>query len=174
LKQVPVALQQEFNYLVPEGGYGEKGASGASTILDHTDYDFTHCCCAVGTGTMMAGLINAVSPTQEITGISVLKNSLSQESEVGQLVTNKRNNWTLQHDYHFGGYAKHSPLLIDYMNEFYRATGIPSDFVYTAKLFYAVQDLAGHDFFPPGSRLLLIHSGGLQGNRSFEKGMLIF
>ncbi|RYG44824.1 MAG: hypothetical protein EOO01_18800 [Chitinophagaceae bacterium] len=60
------------------------------------------------------------------------------------------------------------------MNEFYADTGIPTDFVYTAKLFYAVADLARKQFFPQNSDLLVIHSGGLQGNRSLAKGSLIF
>jgi 1-aminocyclopropane-1-carboxylate deaminase len=123
---------------------------------------------------MMAGLINAISSSQELTGISVLKNNHSLQSEVEYLVTNRENRWSIQEDYHFGGYAKSSPVLIDFMNSFYRRTGIPSDFVYTAKLFYAIHELARNNFFPPGSRLLVIHSGGLQGNSSLEKGTLIF
>ena len=78
------------------------------------------------------------------------------------------------HDYHFGGYAKWEPRLIYFMNEYYRQTSIPSDFVYTGKLFYGISDLAAKKYFPPGSRLLLIHSGGLQGNQSLDKGTLIF
>ena len=75
---------------------------------------------------------------------------------------------------HFGGYAKHQPALLQFMNEFYRQTGIPSDFVYTGKLFYAINDLVEKNYFPAGSKLLLIHSGGLQGNESLATGSLIF
>jgi 1-aminocyclopropane-1-carboxylate deaminase/D-cysteine desulfhydrase-like pyridoxal-dependent ACC family enzyme len=78
------------------------------------------------------------------------------------------------HDYHFGGYAKQSPELLLFMNEFYKTTGIPTDFVYTGKLMYAIHDLIQKNFFPPGSEILLIHSGGLQGNKSLPERTLMF
>ncbi|MGZ5219869.1 MAG: 1-aminocyclopropane-1-carboxylate deaminase, partial [Chitinophagaceae bacterium] len=71
-------------------------------------------------------------------------------------------------------YAKHQPALLGFMNEFYKQTRIPSDFVYTGKLFYAISDLIGKNYFPAGSKLLVIHSGGLQGNISLPPGTLIF
>ena len=174
LKRIPLSLQNDANYLIPEGGFGERGAAGASTILDKIDKNFTHYCCAIGTGTMMAGLINAVLPGQQVIGASVMKNNYALNENVRSLVINKPEEWQIIHDYHFGGYAKHTPELIRFMNEFCRQTGIPSDFVYTGKLFYAISDLFRADFFPSGSRLLLVHSGGLQGNNSLEKGTLIF
>ena len=78
------------------------------------------------------------------------------------------------HDYHFGGYAKKTAKLISFMNEFFKQTGIPTDFVYTAKMFYALKDLVAADYFPPGSQILAIHSGGLQGNSSLPAGSLLF
>jgi 1-aminocyclopropane-1-carboxylate deaminase len=173
-KMIPAILQDQANYVISEGGYGQKGAEGAATILDYTQKDFTHYCCAAGTGTMMAGLVNAIPPGQTVIGISVLKNNTGLDADVRALARNEKKEWQVIHDYHFGGYAKHKPALFSFMNEFYRQTGIPSDFVYTGKLFYAINDLAGSGFFPAGSRLLLVHSGGLQGNNSLEKGTLIF
>jgi 1-aminocyclopropane-1-carboxylate deaminase len=174
-KKVPIEFQNDEYYFIPEGGYSEKGAAGATTILDYCEKkDFTHYCCAVGSGTMMAGLINGALPHQVITGISVLKNNFDQEADVKALLSNKERNFTIIHDYHFGGYAKHKRELIEFMNTFYQQTTIPSDFVYTGKLFYAIHDLINKNFFPPGSKLLLIHSGGLQGNASLSKGTLIF
>jgi 1-aminocyclopropane-1-carboxylate deaminase len=123
---------------------------------------------------MMAGLINAVSAGQQVIGTAVLKNNHALNENVRSLLSNQSKEWQIIHDYHFGGYAKHKPELLRFMNEFYEQNGIPSDFVYTGKLFYAVNDLIAAGFFAPGSRLLLIHSGGLQGNSSLEKGTLIF
>jgi 1-aminocyclopropane-1-carboxylate deaminase len=165
------------NYTINEGGYGKMGVAGAATILDLCELnDITHICCAVGTGTMMAGLVNAASSFQKIIGISVLKNNQSLEKEIAALIDDqsKEKSWKLFHGFHFGGYAKQSPSLIHFMNELYAATGVPTDFVYTAKLFYSVNDLAAKDFFPSGSHILIIHSGGLQGNDSLPKGTLIF
>jgi 1-aminocyclopropane-1-carboxylate deaminase len=76
--------------------------------------------------------------------------------------------------FHFGGYAKCSATLIRFMNDWYEKTGIPSDFVYTGKLFFAFDHLVRNGFFRPGSSILLIHSGGLQGNASLQRGTLIF
>lgn len=173
-KKVPGELQSEEYYFIPEGGYGKRGAEGASGILEYCKKDFTHCCCAVGTGTMMAGIIKAVVPDQKVIGISVMKNNPELEQNVQALISEERKEWQIIHDYHFGGYAKHKPALISFMNEFYRQTNIPSDFVYTGKLFYAIDDMIKNNFFPPESRLLLIHSGGMQGNISLNKGTLIF
>jgi 1-aminocyclopropane-1-carboxylate deaminase len=173
-KKIPAILQPGDYYIINEGGYGETGAKGASTMLDHCNKTYTHYCCAVGTGTMMAGLVNAVSPTQTVLGISVMKNNTALKEMIQTLVTDTGKNWKIIHDYHFGGYAKHQPALLQFMNEFYKQTSIPSDFVYTGKLFFAISDLIGKNYVPANSKLLLIHSGGLQGNSSLPGDTLIF
>jgi len=162
---------------IPEGGYGIQGAEGASTLLTiQNTQSFDTIICAVGTGTMMAGLIKAAAPHQKIIGISVLKNNLSIDAEINALLTSKesKKNFEIIHGYDFGGYAKHTPTLINFMNDCYTQMELPLDFVYTAKLIYGVKDLASKGKFAPTSKILLIHSGGLQGNRSFKKGTLLF
>jgi len=174
-KRIPEHLFKKQNYIIPEGGYGETGARGATTILDYCDKSiYTHFFCATGTGTMTAGLINGSSAQQQVTGISVLKNNSDLGNAIKALIEDTGKNFALLHDYHFGGYAKYKPALIDFMNNWYSITGIPSDFVYTGKLFFAINDLAANNFFHAGSRILVIHSGGLQGNNSLPKGMLNF
>lgn len=172
---IPEELNNNGYYIIPEGGYGIKGAEGAATILEYCKKEtYTHICCAAGTGTMTAGLILGSLPVQQIISVSVLKNNLSLEEEIVSLTKKEDYRFEVIHQYHFGGYAKHKQELIDFMNDFYRHTAIPSDFVYTGKLFFAVNDMIHHDFFPEKSKLLLIHSGGLQGNTSLSKGTLIF
>lgn len=174
-KIIPASIQSDNYYCINEGGYGEKGATGAAAILTYCNKEtYSHICCAAGTGTMAAGLINASFASNTITAISVLKNNFELEEKIKSLVTNHQQNFSIIHDYHFGGYAKYKPGLIRFMNEYYSSTNIPSDFVYTGKLFFAIDDLIRNNYFAPGSRLLLIHSGGLQGNCSFNKGTLIF
>lgn len=173
-----IAENQDPNWAwIPEGGYGITGAEGAKsmlTIKDTSSYDTI--ICAVGTGTMMAGLIKAAAPHQKVIGISVLKNNVSIDAEIKALLTTEEVNkgFEMIHDYHFGGYAKHTPALIDFMNECYKKMELPLDFVYTAKLMYGARDLATKGKFEPSSKILVIHSGGLQGNRSFKKGTLRF
>ncbi len=106
-------------YWIPEGGRGAKGVQGAATILQATDTSsFTHIICAVGTGTMLAGLLSAALPAQQVIGISVLKNHLSLEDEVRAMLPPEKEtrSFHILHDYHFGGYAKHPPALLQFMN----------------------------------------------------------
>ena len=161
------ALQKEFPgyFIIPEGGAGMEGEKGAAEILQHTNgKKYTHITCAVGTGTMFNGLVRAASANQEVIGIIVLKG--------WEQINDTRG--THFYDYHFGGYAKYDTALIDFMNDLFRRTNIPTDFVYTGKLAFAIFDLIKKDYFAPASKILLVHSGGLQGNASLQKGSLIF
>ena len=174
-ENVPDELKGNEYYHIPAGGYGIIGTEGAATILNFCKKEnYTDICCAAGTGTMTAGLIKNSLPTNRIISISVLKNNPDIEKSIRLLNGNNTKEFRFINDYHFGGYAKQKTALIDFMNEFFRQTGIPSDFVYTGKLFFAVNDLINNNFFPPGSKLLIVHSGGLQGNVSLSKGTLIF
>lgn len=162
------SLKKEFSlyYIIPEGGAGPEGEKGAGEILQHFDRNnYTHIACAVGTGTMFNGIKNALSPSQQLIGIVVLK---------GWKEEKKTNTDKLICDYHFGGYAKYNAVLIGFMNDLFGSTGIPTDIVYTGKLAYAIFDMIKHDHFLPASKILMIHSGGLQGNVSLQKGSLIF
>ena len=179
-KFIPPLVLDRYNkeeiYIINEGGYGEKGVEGAKDILHQIDSSsYTHILDALGTGTTVAGLIESSAKHQTIIGVSSLKNNFSLQQEIEWFLSKEnRQRFQLIHDYHFGGYAKYTQELIDFMNEWYRQTNIPSDFVYTGKLFFAVNDLLEKNFFPPNSKLLIIHSGGLQGNQSLPKGTLIF
>ena len=179
-KIIPAEAFDRYNendvYLINEGGYGIKGSEGAKDILEQINSSsYTHILTAVGTGTTLAGLIEASASHQKITGIPVLKNNFSLQEEIENLIAKEnRERFTLLHDYHFGGYANYSKALISFMNEWFELTAIPSDFVYTGKLFFAVNELVRKNYFPDNSKLLVVHSGGLQGNRSLPKGTLIF
>lgn len=163
-------------FWINEGGYGIEGANGASTLHDYINPHNTHIICATGTGTTFAGLIKKALPHQTVIGINVLKGNTSIIDEINNLLTKEEQlkKYSMLHEYHFGGYAKHPKELIDFMNLFWKATSIPSDIVYTGKLFYAVNHLVAQDFFTEHSKLIVIHSGGLQGNYSLPNGILHF
>ncbi|MCH5598574.1 1-aminocyclopropane-1-carboxylate deaminase/D-cysteine desulfhydrase [Niabella ginsengisoli] len=167
-KHVPATFKSEDYYIIPEGGYSLLGAAGAATIPYHKDkYDLV--ACAVGTGTMMAGLINSKKTASQILGFSTLKNHTNLESEVLNLLLDKNEKMHINHNYHFGGYAKYTAELIQFMNDLFDQTGIPTDFVYTAKLFYGIQELITTGQIKTGSELLLIHSGGYKAIFPYEK-----
>jgi 1-aminocyclopropane-1-carboxylate deaminase len=198
-KKASILESNKYNpaiYFIDEGGYGTIGAKGAATILseqDTTHYDYI--ICAVGTGTMLAGCINAASPNQKIIGIPVLKNEGSIENEINALLLDKNNPnnnpnydphndssndkinsyfYTLMHQFHQGGYAKTNPTMIDFMNKLWDTEKIPTDIVYTSKLLFGVEQLIQENYFEKDASILVIHSGGLQGNRSLPVGTLKF
>ena len=153
-------------YIIPEGGAGIDGEKGASEILDLVEKEsYSHFICAIGTSTMFNGISKIIDEKQQVIGIPVLKGLKDLNHSV-------KNNFF--YDYHFGGYAKSTNELFRFMNDFYLQTNIPTDFVYNGKLCFAVSDLINKKYFPSGSKLLIIHSGGLQGNASLPKGTLIF
>ena len=167
--------QANNTYFVDEGGYGTLGAQGAATILSNEKINsYSHIICAVGTGTMMAGLINAAKPHQHVIGIPVLKNEATIRDEINQLIPTHKEQYTLLHDFHLGGYAKTNQAQFDFMNLLWQTDKIPTDIVYTSKLFMAVKSLMNTNYFAPTATILIIHSGGLQGNRSLPTGTLLF
>ena len=167
---------QPHQYLIPEGGYGALGVKGAETIWQHIPQNtYSHIICMVGSGTTLAGLIQGAPDQTQIIGISSMKNNMALHEEIAaQLQANLHHQIQLIHDYHFGGFAKHTPELIAFMTDLWNKDQLPSDIVYTGKLFYAVHDLIQKEFFPHESKLLLIHTGGLQGNASLPAGTLPF
>ncbi len=161
-------------YFIPEGGAGLHAIKGSEEILSLVDiHRYSHIICCMGTGTMYTGLLNASNPDQQVIGIPVLK-GMNWLPRTFTQSRQKSNFCKIINEYHFGGYAKKTAALIQFMNYFYLQTGIPTDFVYTAKLLFACTDLVAKNYFPMGSTILIIHSGGLQGNASLPDGSLIF
>ena len=161
---------------VPMGGEGVAGIMGVRELYSNFELSqYSHISCAVGTGTFLLGLLEWSGSGQEVLGVCSLK--VRPESEMIEKLVKSystRTNFKINYDYHFGGFGKVDPKLINFMNKLFNDTSVPSDFVYTAKLFYAIQDLAMRDHFPSDSRILVIHSGGLQGNRSLPVKTLSF
>ena len=172
------ALVKQFGdcYIIPEGGIGELGLNGAREILELVDISkYSHISAAIGTGTTIAGLLEKTAIDQELTGFSSMKNNNSLLSEIEVLINRSLpGRFRLVHDYHFGGYARYNNELLEWMNWFYDTQRIPLDFVYTGKMLYGIFDLVSKDYFPPDARILAVHSGGLQGNRSLPEGLLQF
>ncbi len=163
--------------LIPEGGAGLEGVRGSEEILNLVPVEkYTHICVAAGTGTTLAGLLNGSLPAQKLIGVSVLKGGRDLEPLDTTWIKTKESLdrvHVVQED-HFGGYAKHNGQLLDFMNEIFSESGIPTDFVYTGKLFFSVIRLVKMGLFSPGSRILVLHTGGLQGNRSLAAGLLAY
>ncbi|MEN9876920.1 MAG: 1-aminocyclopropane-carboxylate deaminase [Bacteroidota bacterium] len=155
-------LQQQYGafYLIPEGGTNAFAIQGCEEILTPEDASFDYVACAIGTGGTISGIINSVLPHQKVLGFPALKGNFLQD-EIRNFV--RQDNWELITDYHFGGYGKVTNDLIDWINQFYEQTQIPLDPVYTGKMVFGIVDLITKNYFPENAKILLIHTGGLQG-----------
>ncbi len=155
-------LKNELNdfYLVPEGGTNDFAIKGCEEILLEEDKQFDFVCCAVGTGGTITGLINSSSENQKIIGFPALKGDFLF-NDIRKFA--KKANWDLNLNYHFGGYGKINSELIAFLNDFYNKTNIPLDPIYTGKMMFGVIELINKGYFPENSKILVIHTGGLQG-----------
>ena len=159
--QFVAKLQETFGhfYLIPEGGTNALAVKGCREILHELDTKFTHISVAVGTGGTLSGLAEAAFDHQEILGFPALKGAFLQKDICN---FTQQNNWSLFESYHFGGYAKVTPTLVNFANQFNMDTGIVLDPIYTAKMVFGVMNLIANDYFESGAHILMIHTGGLQ------------
>lgn len=173
------SLQDQFGecIIIPEGGYHPSGAKGAALIMELTgDKYYSHICTAMGTATTLAGILSAAKPQQTIIGIQVLK-GITDTNERIQHLTGLHDiptNLQILPDYHFGGYAKKTDHLIQFMNQCWQQYRLPLDFVYTAKMLYGITDCIQNNHFEKGAEILCLHTGGLQGNKSLSLNTLMF
>jgi 1-aminocyclopropane-1-carboxylate deaminase len=172
------ALKNEWGecIIIPEGGYHALGAKGAALIYDLIkDNSYTHICTATGTATTLAGLL-LNGGDKKIISVPVLKGMNDIEERINFLFGNNFKPGMLQifNNYHFGGYAKKTQELTNFMNYLWQQHQLPTDFVYTAKLFFGVFDKIKNNYFEEHSNILCLHTGGLQGNSSLPAGTLLF
>ncbi len=172
-------LLEEFHerfgefYLVPEGGSNTLAVKGCEKILSPGEKDFNYYCCACGTGGTISGIIASLDGKKEIIGFPALRNGDFLLMDIVKLLDQysgrKYSNYSLNTDYHFGGYARWDMSLINFINRFNEKHHIRLDPVYTGKMLYGIYDMAEKGFFRSGSKILAIHTGGLQGIRGFNE-----
>jgi len=147
-------------YLLPEGGTNPLAVKGCEEVLTDKDAVYDFICLPLGTGGTMAGIVNSSKPHQKVIGFSALKGNFL-EKEIKKWTS--KSNWEITDEYCFGGYAKINEELVDFINVFKNKTHIPLDPIYTGKMIYGIFELVKTGFFPKNSRILAIHTGGLQG-----------
>ncbi|WP_340679947.1 pyridoxal-phosphate dependent enzyme [Paraglaciecola sp.] len=153
--------------IIPEGGSNKLALQGVGEIVSELSQNYDYIVAPVASGGTLAGLINVTrdSPSK-ILGIGVLKGQGYLEDLVQHLLPQSAHHWSINHNYHFGGYAKSSTELQDFCTDFYQQTQIEIEPIYSAKLFFALKDLLAKGFFPMDSKILALHTGGLQGART--------
>jgi 1-aminocyclopropane-1-carboxylate deaminase len=157
-------LRQEYpdSLIVPEGGSNILGIEGCKEIVEHISRDFNYIVLACGTGSTLAGIVSMLKPHQKAIGISVLKGEDSLTNFVLEHNPGRERSFQILFDYHFGGYAKKNNQLFKFVKEFYKTNNIPIDIVYTAKAMAGMCDLLEKNYFEPNSKILFVHTGGLQ------------
>jgi 1-aminocyclopropane-1-carboxylate deaminase len=163
------------SYFVDEGGACIEAVNGCAEIIAELPKDTDHIFCAAGTGTTAAGLLKGIHEAglkAQLHVVPVLKGGSFIEDEISKY-TSVKTQLTLHLDYHFGGYAKTTPELLNYMKSFVAEEGILIDQVYTAKMFYAVDDLLQKGYFKSGEKIVALHTGGLLGLMGIKENLFI-
>lgn len=169
-------LHKQFGdfYLVPEGGSNMLGVKGCMEIAKEIDMSFDYICTSCGTGATLAGIVLSLEEKQQAIGFSSLKGGEFLEEEVKAYIDGSLHSaqaperigqWWINHDYHFGRYAKVTKELEQFINDFWNVNKIPLDHVYTGKMMFGIYDMIRTGFFVPGEVIVALHTGGMQGSK---------
>ncbi len=162
------SIRNQFGdvYIIPEGGTNELAVRGcaefAKTLEQEIDFDYL--CLPIGTGGTMAGMIEGLSSNKKVIGFSSLKGGDFLKDEIQSLISGTKLNWQVNTDFHFEGYGKTTPELLKFVEDMKKNNQLPLDRVYTAKMMMGVCNLIRQNYFKLGSTILVLHTGGLQGN----------
>ncbi len=154
-------------YHVPEGGSNAEGVKGCMEIAPEIGVPYDVLCAPCGTGTTLAGIIASVPEGKKVMGFPVLKGGDFLYKEIqtflGETGVHVGDNWGLQCGYHFGGYAKWNEELMSFIHQFKELHDIQLDQVYTGKMMFGLMEMIGQNYFLPGTSIVALHTGGLQG-----------
>lgn len=177
-------LQIQFpnSFIVPEGGSNTLALRGMSEVIDELNQqlEFDSLLCPVGSGGTLAGLVLGDAEQHNIIGVGVLKQGADNQdylkNEVKALLPNRAKNyknWHIENEMHRGGYAKFSVLDEKRILDFSNTTNIPFEPVYSGKMLLALLDLVEQGYFPAGHKIVMLHTGGLQGLGGLAERKLI-
>ena len=164
------AMAREMQaYWLPEGGSNVWGLKGAAEVVEEIYAELTpeYLFVSVGSGGTLAGIAQVLPSTCRLVGISSFVNARitkKLETEYGL----KLANYSHIDDYRFGGFGKYRTELIDFAMRFYERCRIPLDPIYTVKTAWAILEMAKKGMIPSGSRVVMLHTGGLQGWKGFR------
>jgi 1-aminocyclopropane-1-carboxylate deaminase len=156
-------------YWLPEGGAQALALKGVAELVREIDMPYDMLCVPCGTGTTLAGIIEAVPESISVMGFAALKNAGFLTADVESLLSRPYANWQINPDYHFGGFAQVNAELMAFIEAFELKTHVPLEPVYTGKMLYGLYDLIAKGCFKPGRRIIAVHTGGLQGKRGFDQ-----
>ncbi len=159
-------------YIVPEGGNNVLGAEGAAEISSYIPEAANLVALPVGTGTTFTGIRQSLPAAKTMLGFCGMKGGEYLQPIIQEHLQEHAQEhlgpWHITAEYHFGGFARHTPQLIQFINSFYQKQGIGLDFVYTAKMMFGLYELIAQNRIENGSHIIALHTGGLQGNNSIK------
>ena len=161
---------QKGEYWLPEGGAMCLALQGVAELVTEINLDYDVLCVPCGTATTLAGIVRA-TPNKQVIGFAALKGAEYLNQEVNALLKSTachNDRWLIQHQYHFGGFAKIKPELLHFIRQFEQVQQIKLEPIYTGKMLYGIYDLISQGYFKSGQKIIAIHTGGLQGNRGFS------
>ena len=160
-------LQAQFpnTVIIPEGGSQQAAIRGVQEMVQEITLPFDSIVAPVASGATLAGIVSSLSPSQTAHGIGVLKGEGYLESLVLQFLPKKTHPFTIHHQFHCGGYAKIPKYLADFCDEFNQSMPFKIEGVYSGKVFWALKHLLVTHAFAPRQRIIIVHTGGLQGAR---------
>jgi 1-aminocyclopropane-1-carboxylate deaminase/D-cysteine desulfhydrase-like pyridoxal-dependent ACC family enzyme len=160
-------------YLLPEGGSNDLALTGCAEIVTDIDAAFDIITVPSGTGATLAGIVSALNSGQHGVGFAVLKGADFLRRDVGTLLFERglatAKNWRIENSYHFGGYARTTAALVAFIKQFKSDFGIELDAVYTGKMLFGLFDMISKGKFDRGTRIVAVHTGGVQGNAGFPE-----
>jgi 1-aminocyclopropane-1-carboxylate deaminase len=159
-------LDPDSTFILPEGGANELALKGCAEIVNELEIDFDYICSACGTGTTIAGIASNLKPHQQAIGFVVLKHDKLQQ-EIIEKFPNLKSEISILNS-HFGGYAKTTPELIQFIKDFYNQHQILLDYVYTGKLMFGIFDLMAKNYFRENSTIIAVHTGGVTNASVFD------
>lgn len=155
-------------YWIPEGGSAALALAGVGELVHEITLDYDYLAVPCGTGTTLAGLLQQTPAQASVIGFAALKNSGFLEAEVCELLNGSipAASWQINANYHFGGFAKSTRELQQFMQQFEALTAIALEPIYTGKMLFGIYDLVRQGYFKRGERIIALHTGGLQGRRA--------
>lgn len=163
--RVLASLREEFGdfYLIPEGGSNSHALAGCREVVDEIDVEFDVICCPCGTGGTLAGISSTLSGQRRALGFSVLKGGQFLADDMRKMQIEAfgaaSENWSIDYDFHMGGFARRKPELVSFMDNFEARHGLKLEWVYVAKMMYGIFSLVESAAFAPGSVLVAVVTG---------------
>jgi 1-aminocyclopropane-1-carboxylate deaminase len=150
-------------YIIPEGGSNDLGVRGCMEIAHEIGGRGDLICCPCGSGGTLAGIAGGLNDGQAALGFSALRGGQFLNDAVSDLQVSAfgevKGSWGINTEFHFGGFAKRPPILLDFVEEFETDHGVRLESVYVAKMLYGVMSLIRREAFQSGTRIVAVVTG---------------